>query len=176
MLSPVASRDAFSGVPCKCASIVHSLVIPGLTPGLGWELDTIQRRGHFAKLLVLMPPAISAPDQSWFVRLFQGYGWDLNYDFNLHKWVSTSALAAEQNASLQRRWDALRQDLANAPAFTDLPKHVPDGLIALHLGGDGMPTLVRGGNMHDDYELAIGFAIYGMFGRGAAGRSDCRTP
>ena len=157
------------------------LVVPGLTPGLGWELDSIQRRGHVAKLLVLMPPGSDAPADGGLGRLgafigtlFSGRHWHLgwSYDFDQREWVSSwakAARAAEQHDSRQIRWDTLRQSFVNVPAFADLPEQVPEGLIALHLGGDGTPTLIRGGSMEGSYEQAIRFAIYGMFIRGFAG-------
>ena len=37
---------------------VFLLVIPGLTKGLGWELERIAARGHGHKMLVMMPPPI----------------------------------------------------------------------------------------------------------------------
>jgi hypothetical protein len=155
------------------------VVIPGLTGGLGWELDAIRRGGHLDKLLVLMPPRTSEAGQPGMIQV----NWDYAFDSSGFHRLNAKQDAVDQGA----RWDKLRAALARADAFARLPKGQPDGLVALHLAGDGNLVLLTGPRIAwaQDYARAIRYALYGMYCHGrragretsmtASGESDTRS-
>ena len=66
----------------------------------------------------------------------------------------------------QQRWEIIREELQGLRLYGDMPRTVPGGLLCLHAtrGGDwAMLTAYWG--WEADYETAIDYAIYGMFGR-----------
>ena len=135
------------------------VVIPGMTGGLGWELDTIRKFQHLDKLLVLMPPRISASrPQGW-----TWAGYSASYSFEGGRWQRDDAVDAEQAEAMEKRWDKFRGAFAGIETFAGLPEDEPQGLIAMHLH-DGDVVLLTGPDVPwaSDYERAIHFAIYGM--------------
>ena len=135
------------------------VVIPGLTGGLGWELDTIRHSGHIGKLLVLMPPRL--PDKESSNGIKTGLEWRNSFDGRGWRRVTPN----EQSEDEETRWDTLRQAFAGIGAFNELPEDCPDGLIALHSTRQGDLILLTGPEIawERDYERAIRFAIYGMY-------------
>ncbi len=158
------------------------LVVPGLTKGLGWEMERIAERRHGHKMLVLMPP----PDGflPWQGKVGLGWSlttggkfdmastyqwqpkskWNWQWDSKAGKMRSTLTIAEEKEALRQQRWANLREAFKAVPGFADLPEKAPEGLIAMHLGTNGEPVLITGPEVprEADYVRAIAFAIYGM--------------
>lgn len=183
-----AARDYFGDADWKAAiarwmdEAVLLLVIPGLTKGLGWELERIAGRGHGRKVLVLMPPPSGF--LPWQGKV--GYGWSFgtggdvraasswewspksNWSFRWDSKVgrirSSRQIADEQEALRQQRWANLREAFKAVPGFADLPEKAPERLIAVHLSTTGEPVLITGPQVprEADYVRAIAFAIYGM--------------
>ena len=157
------------------------LVVPGLTYGLGWEMEAIARRRHGHKMLVLMPPASGYwPWQGkgggdWSTdgaRIGFDYSyswqpksnWSWEWDRAKGKLRSTREIADEKEAVRQQRWANLRAAFKEVPGFSELPEKAPAGLIALHLSGSGEAVLITGPEVPRgrDYLRAIAFAVYGM--------------
>ncbi len=101
---------------------------------LGWEIETIARRRLGHKLMVLMPTAERAAE------------------------------ARQVDVMRQQSWADLRGKLATITGFEGLPEVAPEGLIAVHLTGNGPPVLVTGHKRArpEEYERAVDAAIYGM--------------
>ena len=136
------------------------LLVPGLTPGLGWELAEIERRGHIAKLLVLMPPNVGSAIEG--LRQASVIGAAVGA---LSELATGTDIAEAKRANLQKRWSVLREAMHDVAAFASLPEAVPEGAIVLHLGRDLDPTVVVGpaSAQEVDFERAIRLGIYGMF-------------
>jgi len=124
------------------------IVLPGLSGGLGWELETIQRRGHIGKLLVFMPSLTHSR----------------KHDGDRYK----EDLALQEKDMLKKRWDKLLAAFAGIEAFRTLPKSNPMGLVGMHLASDGVLVLLTGPEIarKKDYDRAVRFAMYGMFCHG----------
>lgn len=187
-----AARAYFGDADWKAAiarwmdEAVLLLVIPGLTKGLGWELDRIAGRGHGRKMLVMMPPPSGF--LPWQGKV--GYGWSLGTGGNLRaasswEWQPKSNKSAswsydsdsgwsqgatprqrevDQETVRQQRWANLREAFTAVPGFAELPEKAPQGLIAMHLSATGEPVLITGPRVprEADYVRAIAFAVYGM--------------
>ncbi len=158
------------------------LVVPGMTKGLGWEMERIAERRHGHKMLMLMPP----PDGflPWQGKVGLGWSlttlgklsmassyqwqpksnWSWQWDPKAGKLRSTLAIADEKEALRQQRWANVRDAFKAVPGFADLPEKAPEGLIAMHLDTNGEPVLITGPEVprEADYVRAIAFAIYGM--------------
>lgn len=160
------------------------LVVPGVTRGLGWELDTIVKRRHAHKMLVLMPPPSGfwpwQARSSWWVGQSASGGLDFEWKFGqtpkagggrhwhwdskLWKFRDSRVAAAEAEAARQERWSHVREAFRAVPGFETLPDTAPVGLIGIHLSTAGEPVLITGPEvpLADDYIRAIAFAVYGM--------------
>ena len=136
------------------------VVIPGLTGGLGWELETIRRGGYADKLLVLMPPRVKRATKKKWGQV--GMSWEYS---RAEGWSRSESLEVEERESLSKRWDTLRVAFMGLEAFEALPADEPAGIIGMHLGCDGGLVLLTGPEIawEADYERAIRFALYGMF-------------
>ncbi len=123
------------------------LLVPGLTEGVQWELDKVEEGNHVGKLIILLPPSggqrsVVAKGKRFF-RLFKQPEW----------------LTEDQ----MLRWRRLRSALVDMPRFNRLPEVPPNNLIAIHLGRDGELTFITGPSDEEHYELAVRYAIFGMF-------------
>jgi hypothetical protein len=101
---------------------------------VGWEIDTIARRRLGHKLLVLMPTAEKQADRR------------------------------QVEVSRQNTWAELSSKLVSIAGFEGLPDAAPEGLIAVHLTGNGEAVLITGSKRANaaEYERSVDAAIYGM--------------
>jgi hypothetical protein len=161
-----AARDYYSDADWKAAvqawmdKAQFIVLIPGLTPGLGWELDEIEKRGYLGKMMILMPPAVGTWTEH--TRATPVVGAVLGL---LSKAVTGTDIAEAARVNLQRRWSVIRDALQDVSAFAGLPEAAPDGAIVLCLGRDLTPTVVVGPTNAEEthFEHAIRLGVYNMF-------------
>ncbi len=174
-----ASRDYYSDDEWK--DIVSNwmdeafalVILPGVTQGLRWELETIEDRGHVQKLLILMPPVDDVrlePDdvvRDENMRMTT----TLTYDPVTGQTKVARQIRKKKEASTDqalkdlrlKRWSSARNSLIDVPGYSSLPEQPPENLIAVHVGQDRQPSYIVGKSTETDYENAIRTAFYGMF-------------
>jgi hypothetical protein len=187
-----AARAYFGDADWKAAiarwmdEAVLLLVIPGLTKGLGWELERIAARGHGRKMLVVMPPPSGflpwqgkvgygwsfetggnlgmSSSWEWQPKSNKTWNWNSDSDKGWNKGPTPQQQEIDQETLRQQRWANLRAAFVTVAGFADLPEKAPPGLIAMHLSTTGEPVLITGPEVprEADYVRAIAFAVYGM--------------
>ena len=140
------------------------VLIPGLTKGLGWELEAIERHGHISKLVVMMPATVGGWSQ--LIETVPVVGHAIG---GLARLGVIPDSKASVRANLQQRWDIIRVALGDVAPFAGLPERAVEGAMVLHLANDQQPTIIVGPETasEEDYERALALAVYGMFCRAA---------